>query len=63
MKPGDVVMLKSGGAHMTIRYFCDFNAAIATGREFGWHCDWHDRHGIAQSAAFNEDQLVKVADA
>lgn len=55
--PGDIVVLKSGGLAMTVRYYVDTQAAKDTGKQIGVHCDWMSSDGWPQSAAFHSEML------
>lgn len=50
-KPGDVVMLTSGGAKMTVTSFIS-----------PYICAWHDVNGILSQASFHEENLMLASD-
>lgn len=52
-KPGDCVMLKSGGLRMMV--------SIVDGDLV--HCDWMNRHGQIENVAFRKNFLVLIRDA
>ena len=58
-REGDLVVIKSGGLPMTVRWFIDSAAAKATGREMGVHCDWLDNNGAHHYALFLPQQLER----
>ena len=51
LQTGDRVQLKSGGPEMTV------SKALVGGQ---WHCQWFDKGGALQSAAFAGDSLKKI---
>lgn len=53
LKPGDVVMLKSGGPIMTVR-----EAEITRGDVRSTYCHWFDRRGELQGGRFTVEMLT-----
>jgi uncharacterized protein YodC (DUF2158 family) len=64
LKPGDIVMLKSGGPRMTIdsvsQWDEDDENKEYTAEENGWYCAWFDTTNRFRTASFNPRDLVKV---